>query len=109
MKFERRVWQHYIFFGLMGTRSFQKPLRASLAIKIFHVIRDVIYPYVSLILSETLGTRQRSVVEYASVLLANLPQTLRNDPEKVQKCSVNQFCVLLLLLHTRYPWQIFKL
>ena len=69
----------------MGTRSFQKSLRASLAIKIFHVIRDVIYPYVSLILSETLGTRQRSVVEYASVLLANLPQTLRNDPEKVQK------------------------
>ncbi len=93
----------------MGTRSFQKSLRASLAIKIFHVIRDVIYPYVSLILSETLGTRQRSVVEYASVLLANLPQTLRNDPEKVQKSAlVNQFCVLLLL-HTRYPRQIFKL
>ena len=32
----------------------QKPLRAPLAIRILHVI----YPYVSLILSETPGTRQ---------------------------------------------------
>ncbi len=30
-----------------GARSSQKPLRAPLAIRILHVIRDVIYPYVS--------------------------------------------------------------
>ena len=78
-----------------GLLEIYKLISKIVAIKILHVIRDVIYPYVSLILSETLG--QRSVVEYASVRLANLPQTLRNDPEKVQKtCSVNQFCVLSL-------------
>ena len=49
-------------------RSSQKPLRAPLAITILHVIRDVIYPYVSLILSETLGTRQLQTNDWAEIL-----------------------------------------